>query len=50
MDKPCPEQFDFTSRMFEMYYDPEDNHEELSGGIQLSWCWGSKERETQFTA
>lgn len=29
-----------------MQYDPEDNFEDLSGGIQLSWYWGSKEKET----
>jgi len=31
--KTFNEEFDFTSRMFEMYYDAEDNLEELSGGI-----------------
>ena len=45
LKKPLGDQFDFTTRMFEMYYDPEDNLEELSGGVQLSWCWGSKEKE-----
>lgn len=48
INKPCPEELDFTSRMFEMYYDPEDNLEELSGGVQLSWFWGSKEKENQY--
>ncbi|CAD8176546.1 unnamed protein product [Paramecium pentaurelia] len=40
--------FDFTGRLFEMQYDPEDNFEELSGGIQLCWYWGSKEKEQQY--
>lgn len=40
--------FDFTGRLFEMQADSEDNLEELSGGIQLSWYWGSKDKETQF--
>ncbi|KAM3130902.1 hypothetical protein pb186bvf_017014 [Paramecium bursaria] len=40
--------FDFTGRLFELQYDPEDNLEELSGGVQLSWLWGSKEKELQY--
>lgn len=48
LEKKAEAEFDYTSSFFEMTYDPEDNLEELSGGVQLSWCWGSKEKEQQY--